>query len=57
MLQIRWKDPSYLLIGGGGLTYAQEPHVTFSGRVQMYDGCCSVRRLLKSRQKIEGQLL
>ena len=39
---------------GGGLTYVQGPHVTcgnifknFLGRVQMYDGCCSVRLRLK----------
>ena len=39
--------PPRIARSGGGLTYAQGPHVTygekFSGRVQMYDGCCSVR--------------
>ena len=39
------EGPPVLLGRGGGLTYAQGPHVTkvnFFGRVQMYDGCCSV---------------
>jgi len=37
---------------GGGLTYAQGPHVRqgkkFPGRVQMYDGCC-LRRPVKKK--------
>ena len=49
--QSQWKDPPYLPVGGG-LTYARASCYVwekFSERVQMYDGFCSVRCRLKTR--------
>ena len=50
LYQNRWKDPPAPYPPVGGLTYAHAScYVSekFSGRVQMYDGCCSVRWRLK----------
>ena len=52
--------PPYLPVGGPHVCSGASCYVCekFSGRVQMYDGCCSVRWWVKKgRQKIKSQLL